>query len=166
MAEYDNKRTVGRNSRLHVAIQGVSNDPATSTLFPLGMVTTKSFAMNGNVLTANDSSNNSAFIENQMGTRELTLSVSGNYARNPADMPNELFINALQAHFMGLSADASLSQDPVILIKYIRPDKTLTAYMMINSISVEDPDAELSTFSMELSLAASPTYPPTWEDTV
>jgi hypothetical protein len=59
------------------------------------------------------------------------------------------------------SIQQELSDDPIILVRYVRPDVTLTAYMLINSINVEDPDADLSTFTMELSNATSPTYPPT-----
>lgn len=160
MVDCKNKRTIGRNSTLSVAIQCQDNDPAQAVLNPLGAITTKSFSIDGNALEANDSFNASGFSENQLGSSSLTLSVSGNYVRDPDSYPNATFINQLLVHRFD-SVKQDLSQDPVILVKYVRPDVTLTAYMIINSISVEDPDAEFSTYTMELSLATSPLYPPT-----
>lgn len=160
MAECQNKRLIGRNSTLSVAIQCVDNDPSASTLLPLGAITTKSFSIDGNALEATDSFNSSGFTENQLSTSSLSLSVSGNYVRDPDSYPNATFINQLIVHRFD-SVKQDLSQDPVILVKYVRPDVTLTAYMIITSISVEDPDADFSTYTMELSLATSPTYPPT-----
>lgn len=165
MTEYTNKRFVGRNTTLSVSIQGVDNDPALATLLPLGAVTTKSYSIDGNVLEANDSFNASGFSENQLGSSSLSLSVSGNYVRDPDSFPNAEFIDALERHrFDKVKQD--LSEDPVILVKYARPGNTLLAYMIINSISVDDPDSEYSTYTMELSLATSPTYPPTLTPTV
>ena len=160
MADCKNKRLIGRNSTLSVAIQCQDNDPATSTLSPLGAITTKSFSIDGNVIESNDSFNSSGFTESQLSSSSLSLSVSGNYVRDADSYPNALFINQLLVHRFD-SVKTDLSEDPVILVKYVRPDVTLTAYMIINSISVEDPDAELSTYTMELSLATSPDYPPT-----
>ena len=155
-----NKRLIGRNSTFEVAIQCTTEDPATTDFLPLGAITTKSFSIDGSVLEANDSFASSGFTENQMATSALTLSVSGNYVRDPDSFPNATFISALLVHrFNSIKQD--LSEDPIILVRYVRPDVTLTAYMLINSINVEDPDADLSTFTMELSNATSPTYPPT-----
>lgn len=165
MAGDTNKRLVGRNSTLSVAIQNTSEDPSTSTLLPLGAITTKSFSIDGNTLEANDSFASSGFSENQLSTSSLSLSVSGNYVRDPDSYPNAEFISALLVHRFG-AIKQDLSEDPIILVEYVRADVTLTAYMLINSISVEDPDADLSTFTLELSNATSPTYPPTLVATV
>lgn len=151
---------IGRNSTLQIAIQCTSVDPATSTLLPLGAVTTKSFSIDGNEMTANDSFSSSGFTENQLSTSTLTLSVSGNYVRDADSYPNAAFISQLLVERFG-AVQQDLSKDPIVLVKYVRPDVTLTAYMIIKSISVEDPDEEFSTFSAEFSLATSPTYPPT-----
>lgn len=161
----DNKRMVGRTSVLSIAIQCTDEDPATSTLQPLGAITTKSFSIDGNVLEANDSFAGSGFTENQLSNSSISLSVSGNYVRDPDSYPNATFISELIIERFN-SVNVNLSQDPIALIKYVRPDVTLTAYMIINSISVEDPDAEFSTWSAEFSLATSPTYPPTLVATV
>lgn len=160
MAGCTNKRLVGRNSTLQVAIQCTDSDPATSTLKPIGAVTTKSFSIDGNVIEANDSFASSGFSENQLATSSLSLSVSGNFVRDPESYPNATFISELMVYRFS-AVNQTLSEDPVILVKYVRPDVTLTAYMIINSISVDDPDAELSTYTLELSNATSPTYPPT-----
>lgn len=160
MTDCNNIRTAGRSSTMSVAIQCVTEDPATSTLLPLGPITTKSFSIDGNTLEANDSFASSGFTETQLGTSSLSMSVSGNYVRDPSAYPNFVFINQLLVHRFN-SVKQTLSQDPVILVKYIRPDVTLTAYMIITSINVEDPDSELSTFTMELANATSPEYPPT-----
>jgi len=155
-----NPRLVGRDSTLQTAIQCTDEDPATSTLKPIGAVTTKSFSIDGTVIEANDSFSSSGFTENQLSTSSLSLSVSGNYVRDPESFPNATFISELLIYrFNAVHQD--LSESPVILVKYVRPDVTLTAYMIINSINVDDPDADLSTFTMELSNATSPTYPPT-----
>lgn len=162
MAGCKNKRMIGRSSTLEIAIQCTNENPATSTLLPLGAVTTKSFSIDGNSIEANDSFSSSGYTENQLSTSSLALSVSGNYVRDPNNYPNFLFISQLLVHrFNAVKQD--LSEDPIILVKYVRPDVTLTAYMIINSINVDDPDADLSTFTMELSNATSPTYPPTLE---
>jgi hypothetical protein len=165
MAEFTNIRTVGRNSTLNVAIAGVSNDPSSVTMLPLGAITTKSFSIDGNTLEANDSFASSGYTENQLATSSLSLSVSGNYIRAADDYPNYTFINALLKH-RATAISQDLSTDPVILVEYVRPDITITFYALISSISVEDPDAELSTFTMELVNATSPDYPPTFVDTV
>lgn len=165
MAGCTNKRLVGRNSTLEVAIQCTTEDPATSTLLPIGAVTTKSFSIDGNALEANDSFSSSGFTESQLSTSSLSLSVSGNYVRDPDSYPNATFISELLVHRFG-AVSQKLEEDPIILVKYTRPDVTLTAYMIISSISVEDPDAEYSTFTMELVNATSPTYPPTLIKTV
>ena len=160
MATCKNTRLVGRNSTLEFAIQCVDEDPALTTFKPLGAVTTKSFSIDGNSLEANDSFSSSGFTENQISTSSLSLSVSGNYVRDPDSFPNSGFISELLVHrFNAIKQD--LSEDPIILVRYTRADVTLTAYMLVSSISVEDPDADLSTFTMELANAASPTYPPT-----
>ena len=159
-----NKRMIGRSSTLQIAIQCTNEDPESSTLLPLGAVTTKSFSIDGNVIEANDSFASSGYSENQLSTSSLSLSVSGNYVRDPDNYPNFMFISQLLVHrFNAVKQD--LSEDPIILVKYVRPDVTLTAYMVINSINVDDPDADLSTFTMELSNATSPTYPPKLEIT-
>lgn len=165
MAGCTNKRLIGRNSTLEFAIQCTDVDPATSTLLPLGAVTTKSFSIDGNELTANDSFSSSGFTENQLSTSTLTLSVSGNYVRDADSYPNAGFISDLLIERFGAVAQ-DLSKDPIVLIRYVRPDVTLTAYMILKSISVEDPDAEYSTFTAEFSNATSPTYPPTLVKTV
>ena len=160
-----NKRMVGRNSTLEYAVQCTDSDPAETTFKPLGAVTTKSFSIDGNSLEANDSFASSGFSENQLSTSSLSLSVSGNYVRDPDSYPNSGFISELLVHrFNSIKQD--LSEDPVILVRYVRPDVTLTAYMIITSINVEDPDADLSTFTMELANATSPTYPPSLAATV
>jgi len=160
-----NTRLVGRNSSISVAIQDPTEDPSTSTLKPLGAVTTKSFTIDGNSLEANDSSASSGFTENQISTSSLSLSVSGNYVRDTTSYPNDAFISDLLVHRVN-SIKQDLSEDPIILVKYVRPDITLTAYMIITSISIEDPDADYSTFTLELSNAVSPDYPPTFVATV
>ena len=165
MAGCTNKRLIGRNSTLQVAIQCTNEDPATSTLLPIGAVTTKSFNIDGSALEANDSFSSSGFTESQLSTSSLSLSVSGNYVRDADNYPNATFISDLLIHRFN-SVNQTLSEDPVILVKYVRPDVTLTAYMIISSISVEDPDAEYSTFTMELVNATSPTYPPTLVKTI
>lgn len=162
MAEFDNIRAVGGLTKLYVAIQGVSNDPETSTLLPLGAVSTITFSIDGNVLEANDSLTSSGFTENQMGKSQVSISCSGNYVRDPSAYPNFQFINALQQHRIA-TVKQDISQDPVILVRVDAPDYTFTAYMLINSISIENPNSELSTFSMELSNATSPIYPPIYE---
>jgi len=151
---------VGRQSTLEVAIQCTTENPATSTLKPIGAVTTKSFSIDGNSMEANDSFSSSGFTESQLSTSSISLSLSGNYVRDPESYPNATFISELMVYRFG-AVKQDLSENPVILIRYVRPDVTLTAYMVINSISVEDPDADFSTFTMELALATSPTYPPT-----
>ena len=166
MSDLDqNKRVIGRTSSMSVAIQNTTNDPATSTLFPLGAVTTKGFNIDGNVIEANDSFNSSGFTENQLASSSFTISVSGNYVRDPDLYPNFQFINQLLKHRFAAGVDPTLSTSPVILVEYKRADITLTAYMIINSINVDDPDSDLSTFTMELSNATSPTYPPALTDT-
>ena len=159
-----NKRLVGRNSTLEFAIQCTDEDPALTTYKPLGAVTTKSFSIDGNSLEANDSFASSGFTENQLSTSALSLSVSGNYVRDPDSYPNSGFISELLVYRFN-AIKQNLSEDPVILVRYVRPDVTLVAYMIINSITVDDPDADLSTFTMELVNATSPTYPPTLTST-
>lgn len=150
----------GRNSVLEVAIQCTTENPATTTFKPIGAVTTKSFSLDGNSVEINDSSSSSGFTQNELSTSSLSLSVSGNYVKDPTAYPNDTTISDLIVHRFN-SVKQDLSEQPVILVRLTRPDVTLTAYMIINSISVEDPDADLSTFTMELALAISPTYPPT-----
>lgn len=158
MADCKNIRTVGRNSKINVAIACADQDPSGLTLLPLGAVTTKSFNVEGNTLEANDSFASSGFTENQLGTSSFSVSVSGNYVRDSSNYPNNLFINQLLKHRIN-AVKQDLSQDPVIYVEYVRPDVTIKAYMLITSINIEDADAELSSFTMELSNATSPTYP-------
>lgn len=165
MAGDINKRTVGRMTTMSVAIQDTTNDPSTSTLSPLGAITTKGFNIDGNNIEVNDSSNSSGFTESQLSSSTFTLSVSGNCIRDPSLFPNDITIDALIEHRFNCVVQG-LGESPVILVEYKRPTKTLTAYMIINSISIDDPDADLTTFSMELSLATSPTYPLTYVDTI
>ena len=158
MTDCKNIRTIGRSSKINVAIACVDQDPSGLTLLPLGAVTTKSFNIEGNTLEATDSFASSGFTENQMGTSSFTISVSGNYVRDAGNYPNFMFISQLLKHRFN-SVKQDLSQDPVIYVEYVRADVTIKGFMLINSISVEDPDAEFSTFSLELSNATSPTYP-------
>ena len=161
----DTKRLVGRDSTLEVAIQCSTENPATTTFEPLGAVTSKNFSIDGTTIEANDSLSDSGFTETQLSTSSISLSVSGNYVRDPTAYPNVTLIGELIKHRFD-SVTVGLSEDPVILVKYARPDVTLTAYMIIVSISVEDPDAELSTYTMELTNASSKDYPPTMIVTV
>jgi hypothetical protein len=165
MAGYDNIRMVGRNTTMYVAIQGPTEDPAGATLLPLGAVTTKSQSIEGNTLEANDSLVGSGFTEQQLASSSFSISVSGNYVRDPSLFPNYTFINALRKYRFQC-ATKELDKDPVILVVLEEPSGgvKVTAYMMISTISVEDNDSELRTFSMELVNAASPDYPPTMED--
>ncbi len=156
----DNKYLFGRNSLLEVAIVDQSTDPSGVTFKPLGAVTTKSFSLDGNSVEVNDSASSSGFTQNQISTSSLTMSISGNRVRDPASFPNATLIAELMVHRFE-AVKQNLSGDPVILVRLTQPDLILTAYMLINSISDEMPDADLSTFSMELALAISPTYPPT-----
>lgn len=159
------KRFNGRDSLFEFAIQCPEENPATTDFLPLGAVTTKGFSIESDVQTANDSFNSSGFTENQSSTASLPISVSGNFVRDPDSYPNEGFITDLLIYKFD-SVKQDLSEDAVILVRITRPDVTLTAYMIINSISVDDPDAEFSTFSMELAVATSPIYPPTLVKTV
>ena len=158
MADCKNIRMIGRSSKINVAIACVDQDPSGLTLLPLGAITTKSFNIEGNTLEANDSFASSGFTENQLGTSSFSISVSGNYVRDESNYPNFTFIGALIKHRMA-AVKQDLSQDPVIYVEYVRPDITIKGYMLINSINVEDADAEFSSFTMELSNATSPTYP-------
>lgn len=150
----------GRNSVLEVAIQCTTENPATTTFKPIGAVTTKSLSIEGNSQEVNDSSSSSGFTQNEISTSSLPISVSGNYVRDQTAYPNNVAISELFAYRFN-SVKQDLSEQPVILVRLTRPDLTFTGYMIINSISIEDPDADLSTFTMELALAISPTYPPT-----
>lgn len=161
MVDCLNKRLIGRNALLEFAVQCVDEDPAGTTFLPLGAVTTKSLAVNGNVIESNDSFNESGFTENQMTSRTITLSASGNCVRNTEDYANAIFVDQLIDHFMD-TADQTLSREPVVLIRYTRGNRQLVAYMLINNVNLEDPDAEYSTYSSEFSLATSPMYPPKW----
>lgn len=163
-SEFENIREIGGATKLYVAIQGVHNDPATTDFLPLGAVSSLSWSEDGNALEANDSLNGSGYTEFQRGKSTLGLSVSGNYVRNPSAFPNYLFIDALRKHFRN-TVNKELNQDPIICVKVVEPTITTTGYFMIQSIGVEKPNAELSTFSMELALATSPLYPLTTTDT-
>ena len=159
------KYQFGRHSLLEVAIQCQDEDPATTTFKPLGAVTTKALSMDGNVIEINDSSSASGFTENQLATSSISLSISGNKVRDETSLPNATLVAELM-RFRFNSVNQSISEDPVILVRLTGPDNTLTAYMVLTSISDDMPDADLSTYSMELVLATSPTYPPTLAATV
>lgn len=165
MAGYDNLRVVGRNEELFVAIQDPTVDPALATFLPLGAVTTKSNSIEGNTLEANDSLVGSGFTEQQIASSSFSLSVSGNYVRDPSKFPNYTFINELRKYRFDC-VTKELDKDPIILVKLKETDVTITAYMLISSISTESNDSELKTFSMDLVNAASPDYPPTMIDNV
>lgn len=159
---------VGRVSRIEVAIQDPTNDPTDpSTIFKnLGAVQAKSIGLEGNQLQTNNSSSTSGFDEAQLGTSSFTISASGLYVDETfEDAANNTYIAELQSHYFS-SIKPDLSESPIILVKYVRPDITITAYMIIASINVDDNDAELSTWSMELVNAPSPLYPLTVAPTV
>ncbi|AZU97929.1 hypothetical protein [Vibrio phage LP.1] len=156
------QRHVGRITTLEVAFACPNEDPAGATFVPVGAVTTKSMSIDGNVLEANDSAASSGFSENQLSTSQLSISLSGNCLKT--DGTASVIGQIERLRFNAVKQD--LSEDPIILVRYARPINTLTAYMIINSISNEDPDSEYSTWSMELSLAPAPLYPPSLVPTV
>lgn len=158
----NDRRHVGRITTLEVAFQCPDEDPAGATWTPIGAVTTKSMSIDGNTLEANDSAASSGFSETQLGTSQLSISLSGNCLKS--DGTASVIGQLERLRFDSVKQD--LSEDPIILVRYARPINTLVGYMLINNISNEDPDSEYSTWSMELSLAPSPNYPPTLLPTV
>ena len=151
----DNLRHKGRLTTLQVALQCATENPATTAYQPLGAVNTKSLAFNGSPIEINDSSS-TGLTENMMGQGAVNISLSGNCLREDGTMT---VMGAIERLWFNSCIDGEKS--PVILVEYARPVNTLTAYMMVSSVSIEDPNAEVSTWTMELVLAESKLYPPT-----
>ena len=158
------KRNVGRQKLLGLAIQCTSEDPATTTFKYLGAVTTKNHSIEGNTAEVNDSDSTSGFTESQVTSSSISFSASGNYVNDGSLNENKTYINELRRYRFN-AVNGLMSEDPVVCLQYATYDDTLTGYFNIVSISIEDPDAELSTWSMEFALAPSPTYGPTLVET-
>jgi hypothetical protein len=148
-------RHKGRLTTLQVALQCATENPATTTYSPLGAVNTKSLAYNGSPIEINDSSSG-GLTENMMGQGSIAVSLSGNCLREDGTMT---VMGAIER--LWFNSCISGEKSPVILIEYARPVNTLVAYMMVSSVSIEDPTAEMSTWTMDLVLAQQSTYPPT-----
>ena len=147
-------RHKGRLTTLQVALQCATENPATTTYSPLGAVNTKSLALNGSPIAINDSSTG-GLTENMMGQGEIAISLSGNCLREDGTLT---VMGAIER--LWFNSVISGEKSPVILVEYARPVNTFVGYMMVSSVSIEDPTAEISTWTMELTLAQSDIYPP------
>lgn len=149
---------IGRVAILEVAFLCPIADISGATFLPIGATTTKSFDFTANETSvyADDSG---GFDDQIIVNSSFSLSVEGMSRASDGTISNQ---SALFQYYFDALADNS---QPVVLVRYTWPDKTLTAFMNINAFTRSDPVDDKSTFTTGFSIAPSSVYRPTLVDT-
>lgn len=149
---------VGRRATLEIAFLCPTGDISGANFLPIGATTTKSFDMSANETSvyADDSG---GFDDQVIVNSTFAFSVEGySRASDGTDSNQSMFF---QYYFDALVA----SEQPIVLVRYTWPDKTLTAFMNINAFTRSDPVDDKSAFTTGFSIAPSSAYRPTLVNT-
>lgn len=149
---------VGRRATLEIAFLCPTGDISGANFLQIGATTTKSFDFTANETSvyADDSG---GFDDQVIVNSSFSLSVEGMSRASDGTLSNQSAF--FQYYFNALAAN----EQPIVLVRYTWPDKTLTAFMNINAFTRSDPVDDKSTFTTGFSIAPSSEYRPTLVDT-
>lgn len=149
---------IGRIATLEIAFLCPIADISGATFLPIGATTTKNFGLTANAASAY-ADDSGGFDDQLVVNSSFELSVSGQ--SRSADGVDSNQSALLQYYFDSVAGN----EQPIVLVRYTWPDKTLTAFMNTTEFSREDPVDGVSTFSASFVVAPSSVYRPNLSDT-
>ena len=149
---------IGRVATLEIAFLCPTGDISGANFLPIGATTTKSFDFTANE-TSGYADDSGGFDDQLIVNSAFSLSVEGMSRSSDGTLSNQSAF--FQYYFDALAGNAQ----PIVLVRYTWPDKTLTAFMNINAFTRSDPVDDKSTFTSGFSIAPSSVFRPTLVDT-
>jgi predicted secreted protein len=141
----------GREVIANIAFACGDVDPSTLTFMPIGAMTTKSFELSADTVSATSDKSVGGFNTNFVTYRNATFSADG-FVRRDDDADSNVM--RLTKHWA--NPEAGFNNQPVVWLELIYPDLTFYMYSIVSSMSREAPTGELVTFSAEFSMTSSP----------